>query len=468
VNLLEMSDISAGQPQSVQLNQTVGSVDANTSPRSEVHLTDNGGKHDFSRPMFTHKKSFEEILKNFGTSVLLKWFTVMLNFRRVFFVSWIVLLLLSVYLSILAFGKTSDSGQPAPDTDSYNAWKLVTQAYGNNVAQSALLVLVQAKGSLNSILDGDYLSQFSIYLNNSLADQRSNGSTNQILDIQGYYLLKSPDLDLLKPSFVSADNKSSFIVISYLWFKTETGSKVRSLVNSFSYSQTNLSISGASMSFGVMGSEVANDDLNASIESDLITFDGIAILVILISFYIFFRKFRFLILPVLNFLTSILFALAIMYPIELNTPISSIAISIMVSMGLAFSTDYTLFYVSRFLDELRQNRRSPQAAAAFALRHIGEIVFTSGSVLLITFMFLLSYNNTFLHGVGVGVSLICATSIFANTTITPMLFLNFPVFFSKNLVSKKDDDHLAQQLIGLPTGKANHFVYLLGNKSSQL
>jgi RND superfamily putative drug exporter len=442
------------EPQSVQLTQAVSSdapdADVKLVPQASSELppspttgtvqqmSSDGGDNK-ALVHTAHKKSFEEILKNFGATVLFQWFKLMHKYRRVFFVSWIVLLGISAFFSLLAFTHTGAADQAPEGSLAYEAWKLSTQAYKSD-AKASLLVLVQAQGNLNSILDGDYLQQFSTYLNDSLADQRANSSVNQILDIQGYYLLKSPDLDSLTGGFVSTDGKSSFIVISYLWNKAATGQRVRDLVKSFSYSQTNMSISGASISTGVMGGEVSNDDLNVSIETDLITFDAIAIFVILVSFYVFFRKFRFLILPVLNFITSILFSLALLYPIEQTTSVSSIAISIMLSMGLAFSTDYTLFYVARYLDELRQNRRNPQAAVAFALRHIGEIVFTSGSVLLITFLFLLTYKNNFLHGVGIGVSLICSMSIFVNTTITPMLFLNFPIYFSKNLVPKQGDD----------------------------
>jgi RND superfamily putative drug exporter len=459
------TEVNMVQPESVALDEKDLSNE-NSENASEVKILDD---EKTGREQMKPHRGWREFLGHVGRFLLFHWFKLLYKRRRMMLIIWILLLAVAAFFSVKAFGATSWDTNPVSGTNSYEAWQLYKSAYGEDADTSSLLVLVQASGNLTSLLDDEHLYQLSIYINSSLASQR-DASENRVVSIEGYFLLDA-DLAPLTSQYLSTDNASSYIVISYFYDSYGVGTTVQDLLKSFVYNSSNNYIPNAAITTGVTGLEIYDESVTTSIEQDLIIYDSIALVAILVAFYIFFRKFRFLILPVLNFFSAFCFALGLLYPIELATAVSSIAISIMITMGLAFSTDYTLFFVSRFLDELKKNRRRPEAAAAMSLHFVGEIVVTSGTVLMISFLFLLIYKDAFIRGVGIGVSLISMMTIIVNLSVTPLIILNFPKFFSKNLVpsdseslqfdAEKQKKHFWFRLASLWSSKRNAIICIV-------
>lgn len=105
------------------------------------------------------------------------------------------------------------------------------------------------------------------------------------------------------------------------------------------------------------------------------------------AFWFLLRNFRLLLIPMVNFAFSLPVALMFLYPFCLNILQESVVIlSIMLSMTLAFSTDYSLFLL----------RKDPYLAVFNSFLYSGNIILTSGSVLFITFAFLMTYKSNFL------------------------------------------------------------------------
>src|SRR5260370_33999159 len=68
-------------------------------------------------------------------------------------------------------------------------------------------------------------------------------------------------------------------------------------------------------------------------------------------------------MPIILAIVSIPVALALVYPVALNTPISSFIVSIASIIGLGISIDYSLFITRRFREELPRGRDAREAIA---------------------------------------------------------------------------------------------------------
>jgi RND superfamily putative drug exporter len=258
-------------------------------------------------------------------------------------------------------------------------------------------------------------------------------------DIQGFYLLDTGNETVfqnLSFAFMSADLQGSFISIYYnAKNPTDLGQYLRDAISSFHYTGSTEYTQGIEV--GSSGFELFNLESRTSSEKDLVTVDLIAIFVTMFAFWLFLRSYELLIIPFLNLITALPYSLALLYPFCLGAlEVSVVAPSIMLTMTLAFSTDYSLFFLTRFREELEMRGRTAEQAIQNSLMYAGNIILTSGSVLFITFAFLMTYKSQFLVGIGLGITLVVLMTIFVNLTLTPAMLLTFPRFFSRSSIAK--------------------------------
>jgi RND superfamily putative drug exporter len=132
--------------------------------------------------------------------------------------------------------------------------------------------------------------------------------------------------------------------------------------------------------------------------------------------------------------------------------VASFAPSIMVSIAIALSIDYSLFLLTRFREEKlkmlvaaskrrgRDRASDPVTAAEESrlqnfravkamLRTAGHVVLVSGSTLMLTFLGLVFFPLSFLQSVGVGAAFALFCCLLVNLVLTPVLLLVFPTFF---------------------------------------
>ena len=88
------------------------------------------------------------------------------------------------------------------------------------------------------------------------------------------------------------------------------------------------------------------------VKKDIEEMDTISFPLALLIFIIMLRSIRLLILPILNIGVVVSAAFALMYPIALHVDVGSTVPTLMLSVSIAMSIDYSLFLLSRFREEI--------------------------------------------------------------------------------------------------------------------
>jgi len=133
---------------------------------------------------------------------------------------------------------------------------------------------------------------------------------------------------------------------------------------------------------------------------------------------------------------SILTSFLVMYPISLVWEIFSFVPSVMMSLVIAMSIDYSLFLLSRYREEIMQ--KSSVTRAVFQMsKHAGHTITVSGLTLAITFLGLVFFPLELLATIGLGSAITIVITLFVNLTLTPAVLLTFQSFFKKFTLYRK-------------------------------
>ncbi|ETO19015.1 hypothetical protein RFI_18223, partial [Reticulomyxa filosa] len=128
----------------------------------------------------------------------------------------------------------------------------------------------------------------------------------------------------------------------------------------------------------------------------------------------------------------------VMRPVaEYGFTVNPFAPSLMMSVTIAMSIDYSLFLLTRFREEIEkqqsQGKKLDELDVSFAIRQVtrwsGKVVLFSGFILMITYVGLIAYPMTMLQSIGLGTSIAVLCTIAINLTLTPAILFTFPDFF---------------------------------------
>ena len=147
------------------------------------------------------------------------------------------------------------------------------------------------------------------------------------------------------------------------------------------------------------------------------------------------RELRLLLLPPLVLLCSLAVSAACCVPLAKWTPLSPDVPPAMVSIMLAFSLDYSLFMLSRYMEN-KSKGFDPEDNAEILVTRTGHTIFVSGILIAIAFFaaFFLPEQNLHSAGQVLGVTVVCCMLV--NIWLTPSLLLLF-------------GDHLSNDGLGL-------------------
>ena len=231
--------------------------------------------------------------------------------------------------------------------------------------------------------------------------------------------------------FITPDEKSTIIPVSY------TNNQVieYSTVNLFTrYLQDivdgiPVDTSEQQIIIGATGQDLLFDDTQRESEADFIKMDSIVLPASMFVLALYLRNLRLMVIPVLSTGTSLLVSFMIMWIVASYIVVASFAPSVMVSIIIAMSIDYSLFLLTRFREEII--RGAPNVVAVRHMtRYAGHVVLLSGSTLTITFLGLIFFPLNILQSIGIACAIALVISLIVNLTLTPALLLTFPVFFS--------------------------------------
>ena len=130
--------------------------------------------------------------------------------------------------------------------------------------------------------------------------------------------------------------------------------------------------------------------------------------------------------------------------------VNSFTPSIMTSLTIAMSIDYSLFLLSRYSDEIGRGRPL-FAAVDTMLRFAGHTILVSGGTLVCCFLGMLFFPMAMLQAVGIGASVALLVALLVNLTLTPALLFAFGRVFARchdgRCCARKDGAEGAQRVV---------------------
>mmetsp|Transcript_66403 Transcript_66403/g.110398 ORF Transcript_66403/g.110398 Transcript_66403/m.110398 type:complete len:867 (+) Transcript_66403:140-2740(+) len=140
---------------------------------------------------------------------------------------------------------------------------------------------------------------------------------------------------------------------------------------------------------------------------------------------------RLLVCTLLNILLCLCGTIFVMYPISSTMSVSSETPPMIIAVGLAMSVDYSLFILTRFVEELRSGSSVPTALEV-SLDSSGHTVLVSGATLTLCFCGMLLVPVSLISSMGLAAAITVFFAILLALVMTPTLLLTFPCFFSQS------------------------------------
>jgi len=243
--------------------------------------------------------------------------------------------------------------------------------------------------------------------------------------VTGYWeLIDIPGLELLARAAVAPNNKT---MISTVSFRQDTNlDDIDDFVYdflAFCEGQSTVSLSVAATGLMPLFNQMAEDT-----EHNFVLIDSIVLPCALIIFTLRLRSYRHMFIALVNLVCTLLLSFTILLPISDLVDINPFAPSVMMSLGIAVSFDYSLFMMARFKEERLGERRSLENSVFLSLSSAGHVVLLSGFTLFLTFVLLVFFPQNFLVSVGYGCGAVMVSAMFCNLTITPAALLALSCF----------------------------------------
>ena len=128
-----------------------------------------------------------------------------------------------------------------------------------------------------------------------------------------------------------------------------------------------------------------------------------------------------LLVPALNMITATILEFVVVGQVAKHMQIAAFVPSVMMTMTLAISFDYSLFVCSRYLEARKAGVKDETKRVRAVLRGAGHTIVVSGSTLIACFLGLLCFPNAMLRGVGAAISIGLACAMVVNLTLSPAL-----------------------------------------------
>ncbi|MEI8188013.1 MAG: MMPL family transporter [Candidatus Saccharibacteria bacterium] len=325
-----------------------------------------------------------EILANF-----------VVRFRWIIILFWIVAIPVTYkYLPSLASVTNSSNSAYLPLTSpSQKAQKMAVPFEGKDTSISGTLVVYRPDGKLTAS-DGAEVSLL----------EKQIKSIPSVVSIQDQALSKDQQVRRINIGFNST---------AYGTGGTDIVKSLRSMIVKYTGS-SNLQIHFG----GLLGNNVDSDSVTNASRNNTEIYTVIFIIIILLIVY------RSLIAPFVTLLPAV-FALIVASPIiaeatKIGVQVSSVTQLLLIVLLLGAGTDYGLFLVFRFKEELMHGADSKEAVRK-ALTRVGQSIIFSGLTVITALMCLLLAGFGFYKGLGPSLAIGVAITLLAGLTLLPSI-----------------------------------------------
>ena len=351
------------------------------------------------------------------------------KYKLIVIIAWAIIIGFSVWLAPKFISETSGDFNVPEDTPSFIANTILKEEFPDiDTATTIVLVIQNPNGSVLNIDIETFSNSFnSTVMLSSFADI--------VIDINGYYSLIAGGLSDAAMGYVSDSNNTMIVHINV---NSVSDDQLNSFVEFLGLTIDNIEPEGYSIL--LTGSHILFEDMKRASEKDIIVMDSIVLPLALIVLAFVLKSFKLMILPTVSVAFSIGTSFGLMYPIARAMPVFSFVPSVMMSLVIAMSIDYSLFLLSRYREELIRGRDN-QTAITLMLEHAGHTIGVSGITLAICFFGLVFFPIGLLATIGLGAAVCILTTLLVNLTLTPALLFQFGNFFSKfRLLKKKQEE----------------------------
>jgi RND superfamily putative drug exporter len=301
------------------------------------------------------------------------------------------------------------------DSDVAHADQLIATYFPELAEQHTHVVVVHNEQGL---VNDEFLT-----FTSNLYNTAKNEVGVEMLDFGGYYIYSNTEFDFMKDSYISPDNTTSLITLTFVGDSQNFGDETTAMVEKIREILTELS-ENLPDSFNVYTAgfpDLAADSMD-SFEKDMGTIDMIVIPIVFILLALLLRNWKYFPISMLSIIMSLLISIGLIERFVVATDIAfpAFVLNVLFSLTLGVGVDYNLFLLSRFKEE-RLKGNSVDDSILTMMRYAGHTIFTSGITLIIALAGLILFPYNVISGIGVGVAFSIAVLLMVNLTFTPAL-----------------------------------------------
>mmetsp|Transcript_12845 Transcript_12845/g.19486 ORF Transcript_12845/g.19486 Transcript_12845/m.19486 type:complete len:989 (+) Transcript_12845:37-3003(+) len=165
-------------------------------------------------------------------------------------------------------------------------------------------------------------------------------------------------------------------------------------------------------------------------EEDMALMDHVVLPLSLLALAYILGNLSLMLVPVLCIITAICTGGTLMYPVAESVSVTQFTPSIMMSITIAMSIDYSLFLLSRLTENLAFGA-DLEYAIENMLEHAGHTIIASGSTLIVCFLGYALFPMDLIRTVGYGATIAILSCLMVNLSLTPALMFITGGYFLK-------------------------------------
>ncbi|MEX2449099.1 MAG: MMPL family transporter [Solirubrobacterales bacterium] len=216
-------------------------------------------------------------------------------------------------------------------------------------------------------------------------------------------------LDTRSPDFLSADGRSTYLTVTLAPTDDKRWQEASAEIVERYEGDPDVVVGGAA---------VAQEQVNAQVESDLQKAEMLAFPLLFLLSLLFFRSLVAALLPLMIGALAIVGTFLILRLASELGSISIFALNLTTALGLGLSIDYSLFIVSRYREEIAKDGPG-LAAMRRVLATAGRTVFFSALTVSAALASLLVFPQRFLYSMGLGGALVALFAALISLTVLP-------------------------------------------------
>ncbi|MFX0052941.1 MAG: MMPL family transporter, partial [Candidatus Hermodarchaeota archaeon] len=170
----------------------------------------------------------------------------------------------------------------------------------------------------------------------------------------------------------------------------------------------------------ITGSLAISYDSLESAQNDRERMDFLTIILVIIILFIVLRSLVAPVVPLVTMIPALLLANSLLFILGNYIEIGSFAPVMVTVLGLAVGVDYSIFILTRFLDELREGK-TKEEAITISVTMSGRAILSSGLVVVMGFGALLIPKLELIQSIGLGVIIAIFCGLISAFTLLPSL-----------------------------------------------